>query len=241
MTAPIQTPAPTLVETAYERLKQDLVDFRMRPGERYSESELAARLGVSRTPLRVALFMLVREGYLVKTAGHSAWMVRALDVKHFEDLYDVRVGLEAMAIQKICRAEPFPDFGGLRRTWLVPARERIQDGALLAKLDEAFHMAIVAAAGNAEMARIHADLTERIRIIRRLDFLAPARLAATYEEHAKLLRAILARKESDATLFLRAHIESSKAEIRHISLHKLALAAEQGGAGSTERGRRDAI
>jgi DNA-binding FadR family transcriptional regulator len=91
------------------------------------------------------------------------------------------------------------------------------------------------------MVRIHADLTERIRIIRRLDFLAPARLTTTYEEHGKLLRAILARKESDAILYLRAHIESSKAEIRHITLHKLALATGRREAGPIERGGRNAV
>ena len=219
-------PKSNLVQTVYERLKDDLSQFRMRPGERYAESDLVNRLGVSRTPLRIALYMLVREGYVVKLEGHGGWMVRPLDFKHFEDLYDVRVGLEAMAIQKICRADPFPDLEHLRRAWLVPPAERLTDGEKIAKLDEDFHAAIVAASGNAEMARIHGDITERIRIIRRLDFLTPPRLATTYEEHAKLLRAILARKEGDAIALLHAHIDSSKAEIRHITLHKLALAAE---------------
>ena len=217
-----------LVETVYERLKDDLSQFRLRPGDRFAESEMVARLGVSRTPLRVALFMLVREGYLVKLDGHGGWMVRPLDFRHFEDLYDVRVGLEVMAIQKICKAEPFPDLEALRRTWLVSPSERLTDGPAVATLDEAFHAAIVAASGNAEMVRIHTDITERIRIIRRLDFLTAPRLQTTYEEHAKLLRAILARKESDAVMLLRAHIESSKAEIRHITLHKLSLAQSVG-------------
>lgn len=230
-----------LVESVYERLKQNLSDFHMRPGDRYAESELVARFGVSRTPLRVALYMLVREGYLVKISGHSGWMVRPLDFKHFEDLYDVRVGLEVMAIHKICKAEAFPDLEHLRQIWLVPPAERLTDGAQLGRLDEEFHSAIVAAAGNAEMTRIHTDLTERIRIIRRLDFLAPPRLSTTYEEHGKLLRAILARKENEAILFLRAHIESSKAEIRHITLHKLALAAESSNLAAIEEGKRNAI
>ena len=220
-------PRPNLVETVYERLKQDLSDFRMRPGDRYAESDLTARLGVSRTPLRVALYMLVREGYVVKLDGHGGWLVRPLDFKHFEDLYDVRVSLELLAIQRICKADPFPDLSALKRAWLVPVADRLTDGAAIARLDEEFHSSIVAASGNAEALRIHTDLSERIRIIRRLDFLASPRLATTYEEHGKLLRAILARKESDASLFLRAHIESSKAEIRHITLHKLSLAEDK--------------
>jgi len=225
-------PRANLVQTVYERLKEDLSAFHMRPGDRYAESELVERLGVSRTPLRVALFMLVREGYLVKLDGHSGWMVRPLDIRHFEDLYDVRVALEILAIQKICRQEPFADLEHLRRVWLVPEAERLTDGAEVSRLDEAFHAAIVAASGNAEIARIHSDLSDRIRIIRRLDFFAPPRLAAAYEEHGKLLRAILARKENEAVMMLRAHIELSKAEIRHITLHKLELAA--GGAPETQ-------
>jgi len=61
----------------------------------------------------------------------------------------------------------------------------------VAALDEAFHATIVSAAGNHEMARVHADVTDGIRIVRRLDFTQPPRIAATYEEHAKILRAIL--------------------------------------------------
>ncbi len=45
------------------------------------------------------------------------------------------------------------------------------------------------AAGNAEMARVHWDVTERIRIMRRLDFTRGDRIEATYAEHAKILRA----------------------------------------------------
>jgi DNA-binding GntR family transcriptional regulator len=217
---------PNLIESAYEQLKADLFDFRMLPGERYSENELAVRLGVSRTPVRVALYMLAREGYLIKIEGHSGWMVRPLDFKYFEDLYDVRVNLEALAIHRICSADPLPDLQPLRQDWLVPARERLADGAEMARRDEAFHTAIVSAAGNPEMTRIHTDLTERIRIIRRLDFVTHDRLVTTYEEHARILRAILARQEAEAVTLLRAHIESSKAEIRHITLHRLSVARD---------------
>lgn len=66
----------TLAQVVYERLKEDLFDFRMAPGQRYSEQELATRLGVSRTPLRFALHILAREGYLQRVEGHTSWQVR---------------------------------------------------------------------------------------------------------------------------------------------------------------------
>jgi DNA-binding GntR family transcriptional regulator len=224
---PLQPEKSSLAESVHARIRADIYDFRMMPGERYSESELAARYGVSRTPLRLALHMLAREGYLLKGDGHAAWQARPLDLDYFQDLYDLRVNLELIAIRRICQADPFPDFSAQRDFWLVPEDERDPDGQAVARADEALHASFVANAGNAEMARVHRDITERIRIIRRLDFIEPARIASAYEEHAKLLRALFARKQDRAEMLLKAHIEASRAEIRHLTLHRLSEAARQ--------------
>jgi DNA-binding GntR family transcriptional regulator len=216
-----------MVSQVYEKLKSEIFEFSMAPGDRYSESELATRVGSSRTPLRIALHMLVRDGFMVKVDGHSGWMVKPLDFNYFEELYDVRTSLETIAVKRICEADPFPDFSELRKTWLVPEKNRIYEPVEVARLDERFHSVLVMAAGNNEMARIHADLQERIRIIRRLDFTVVERIDEAYVHHGKILRAILARKVMQATLLLRTHIDSSRAEIRHITLHRLALAREQ--------------
>jgi DNA-binding GntR family transcriptional regulator len=82
-------------------------------------------------------------------------------------------------------------------------------------------MALVEAAGNGEMARIHRDLTEKIRIIRRLDFTQESRVEATYNEHAAILRAILQHRTEEAQTRLSHHIAVSKAEVRKITLHML--------------------
>ena len=103
----------------------------------------------------------------------------------------------------------------------MPPESRLDDPVKVAELDERFHAALVAATGNAEMARMHRELTERIRIIRRLDFTSPERIRSTYSEHAQILRKILRRKGEDAVMLLRTHIETSKAEVRKITLHRL--------------------
>jgi DNA-binding GntR family transcriptional regulator len=97
----------------------------------------------------------------------------------------------------------------------------------VARFDEAFHTTLVEAAGNREMSRVHAEVTERIRIIRRLDFTKPPRIDATYQEHAKILRAVVQRRADPAELLLRAHIEASKAEVRKITLHMMQEARER--------------
>ncbi|HEX8885503.1 MAG TPA: FCD domain-containing protein, partial [Noviherbaspirillum sp.] len=92
---------------------------------------------------------------------------------------------------------------------------------------EAFHMTLVAAAGNPEMARVHHDVTERIRILRRLDFSSAGRVACTYDEHGAILRAILARQADQAAVLLREHVEASKTKVRNITLHRLYTARDQ--------------
>lgn len=110
----------------------------------------------------------------------------------------------------------------------MPAAERLNDGVEVGALDEQFHATLVRAAGNDEVARVHWDVTERIRIIRRLDFIEPARIRAAFDEHDKILGALLQRNAAAAEMLIKAHITASRAEIRHITLHRLSLAAQRG-------------
>lgn len=218
-----QTPNPrdlTRSEIAYRRLKAAIFDFVLLPGEGFTETDMAERLEMSRTPVREALFRLELEGY-VKVAYRSGWSVAPFDFRKLEELYDLRVVLECTAVDRLCAMVPMPDLGLLRASWLVAEKDRKTDITEVAALDEAFHSTLVSAAGNQQMARVHTDVTDGIRIVRRLDFTQPPRIAATYEEHAKILRAVLARRADPAKLMLRTHIEASKAEVRKITIHKL--------------------
>ena len=210
-----------LAEQVYSELKAQMHDVRLVPGDRFSEAEIGARLGVSRTPVREALFRLRNEG-LLDVESKSGWFVRPIDFDKLEQLYDLRVLLESASVQRLCmRAEATPELDALKAQWLVPVAERLQDGREVGALDEMFHATLVRAAGNEEIARVHWDVTERIRVIRRLDFTRADRVDATYAEHAKILRAIIQRKPDQTLLLLKSHIEQSKAEVRKITLATL--------------------
>lgn len=213
-------------DEVYEQLKRDIASFALVPGDRFTENELSERLGVSRTPVRQALFRLQQEGF-VEVLFRSGWRVLPFDFEQFEQLYDLRMVLETTAVHRICTDDRRVDrelLQELAAIWLVPAGERSGDMVQVSLWDEQFHCALVAAAGNAEMARVHRDVTDRIRIIRRLDFTKQVRIDATYEEHAKILRAIQRRRGDQAAMLLRAHIETSQAEVRKITLHQVHLA-----------------
>jgi DNA-binding GntR family transcriptional regulator len=210
----------SLSDSVLAAIKDDLFSFRLMPGQRFSENELALRMGVSRTPVREALYKLEREGY-IQVLSRSGWSVREFNFEYFENLYDVRVVLELAAVRRLCEMESPPPLDELREAWLVPVEARLADSVEVGKMDERFHEVLVSAAGNPEMARIYHDVTERIRIIRRLEFSMPERIRQTYSEHAQILRAVLKRKKDTATLLLRSHIEMAKAEVRKITLHRL--------------------
>lgn len=222
--------AKSLAIGVYERIKSEIFDFALLPGDRFTETEVAARVGVSRTPVREALYRLEREGY-IDVSARNGWSVKPFDFGLFEDLYDVRIVLELAAIRKLCDMESAAGLQALADVWLVPAGERIRDAQVLCEMDEAFHQNLLIAAGNPEMARIHRDISERIRIIRRLDFTQQARIDSTYDEHAAILRSVAQRTPDETGVLLRTHIEASKAVVRQITLHRLhsartSLAAE---------------
>ena len=220
-------------DETYAQLKGDIADFRLVPGDRFTETEISERLGVSRTPVRQALFRLQQEGF-VEVLFRSGWRVLPFDFNQSEELYDLRMVLETTAAHRLCEG-----IVKIRQTlldelvaiWLVSPDRRSSDMVQVARWDEAFHCSLVAAAGNAEMARVHSDVTDRIRLIRRLDFTKQPRIDATYEEHAKILMAIQHKRGEQAAMLLCAHIETSQAEVRKITLHQVHT-ARQGATGA---------
>jgi DNA-binding GntR family transcriptional regulator len=218
-------PRLNLTERIYLQIKEDIFSFRLLPGDRFSENEIAERVEASRTPVREALTRLQREGF-VEVSFRSGWQVKPFDFKQFEQLYDVRIVLELAAVRKLCEMEPPPNLDDLKKTWLVKPADRLEDGPTVCALDERFHEQLIEATGNMEMARIHHDITERLRIIRRIDFTQRNRIEATYDEHAKILRTVIQRRAEDTQRLLKTHIEASKAEVRKITLHMLYEARE---------------
>lgn len=226
-----------MVERIYQQLKDDIFEFRLLPGDRFSESEVAERVQASRTPVRQALYRLEREGYL-QVYFRSGWQVKAFDFQYFEELYDVRIVLESAAVARLGHMDIHsnPVIAELKSTWLVKEAERVQDGARVSALDERFHCALVEAAGNTEMARMHFEITEKIRIIRRLDFTQAPRIDATYAEHGQILDAILQRRTEQAQQWLKSHIDISKQEVRKITLHRLHTARQHNVTQAPEHG-----
>ena len=216
-------PRQNLAYSVYEQLRSELFDFRLLPGDRFSEIEVAERTGTSRTPVRQALYRLHREGFL-EVRPRSGWEVKPLNFEQLDALYELRILLEQAAVRRLKALAPErlnSALAPLEARWLVSQRKRSANFGEVATWDEDFHCSLVSAAENAEFIRVHWDVTERIRIVRRLDFTKPSRIRVTYEEHSAILRALRQRSFEDAADKLSVHIKLSQVEARKITLYRL--------------------
>jgi len=228
------TPTPSrprtqnLADSVYQQLKSELFEFQLLPGDRFTEGDVADRTGASRTPVRQALYRLQREGFLAVNF-RNGWEVRPLDFDQLDALYDLRILLEQTSVRRMenLSAELLhPILLPLETRWNVAAEEQSADGRQVASWDEEFHCSLVAASGNSEFVRVHAEVTDRIRIVRRLDFTQHSRVVATYREHASMLTSLRRRAFAEAAEQLTRHIECSRDEARKLTLLKLQSARQ---------------
>jgi DNA-binding GntR family transcriptional regulator len=210
-----------LADRAYMRIKERLADLDLMPGDRLSEKELAEQLQISRTPIREALQRLHHEG-LIDLSHKSGWSVPQLDFERMDQLYDFRILIERHAAlvcaQNPCRSDALQELASI---WRVPKERQLADPLQVGRLDEMFHQTLVQAAGNAEITRVHADITEKIRLIRRLDFTKPSRIEATYAEHQAIIELIWKGQSELAQSALAEHITASKLQSRSITLEEM--------------------
>ena len=210
----------SLAQQAVESIKELIFNFDLIPGERFSEADLTQRLQISRTPLRQALQLLEQQGFL-QVLPKMGWFVAPIDFEAIDELYDLRILLEINAIGDLIDHGKTDLLEPLNQFWLKEPNAYVTDAKSVGHHDEIFHFSIVASAGNKEILKIYQQLTDRIRLIRRLDFIKSQRIEATYKEHAAVLNAIQSKRKSEAQRLIKAHISQSKIEARKITLDEL--------------------
>jgi DNA-binding GntR family transcriptional regulator len=212
-----------LADSVYDQLKSELFEFRLLPGDRFTEGEVAERTGASRTPVRQALYRLQREGFL-DVNFRNGWEVRPLDFAQLDAMYELRILIEQASVRRMKDLDSIElndVLVPIEARWRVRPADRSSEVVEFAKWDEEFHCSLVAASKNSEFARVHLEVTEKIRFVRRLSFTEHSRITATYKEHSAILETLRNREFEAAADQLATHIEVSRAQNRKITLLKL--------------------
>lgn len=177
------------------------------PGARLVESELAERIGMSRTPVREALQRLETQGMLTRD-GRSL-IVASLDHTQLADLYTVRAELEGLAAKLAARHATDEEITVLRGMVADDHALIGGDPRLLSRANKRFHRLIHLASHNRFLIQ-QLDLVHRsMALMATTSFAAEGRDEAALAEHSKIVEAIGAHDGDAAFTALRGHISKA--------------------------------
>ena len=196
-------------DRAYLALLEEIQSGELRPGAVLAEVEQAARLGVSRTPLREALGRLAADG-LVAQASPRVTVVTDVDTADIRDLFVVRRALEETAARLAAHAGS-AEFSDLAREFaaIEPAGEPDRYYALIARFDAALDAAV----DNDYLTGALKNVRTHLVRVRRLARDNPQRLAASAGEHRLIAAAIAAGDADLAAHATHVHLHNAIASI----------------------------
>jgi DNA-binding GntR family transcriptional regulator len=200
----------TATSRAYDHLKQAILDRVYPGGALLSEGEVAAEVGVSRTPVREALLRLETEG-LVRLYPKRGALVLPVSPQEITDVLETRELVETFTAG---RADLGPGLVGELETLLAAMREHSHaDGRAFARADRGFHRALVAAAGNDILTQLYDALRDRQLRMTRLTTGDPVRTAQAINDHADILDAVRSGDRRRIRAAIHRHLQTAGATL----------------------------
>ena len=207
----------TLSERAAALLERDILDGAVQPGDRLAIAQLAARYGISQTPLREAMTHLAARG-LVRAIGQRGFRVADVSRADLEDITQLRTLLETEALRLSLElgsdqweADILSALHKFRRA-VERAGAGFREGSLeIDKAHKSFHTALVAGCRSPRLLQMHSDLYDQAYRYRRLVMTRIADAADFIREHEELADAVLSRDFPRASAKLVSHLRSTMA------------------------------
>lgn len=201
----LRSSAPEPPRSIYGQLRHDIVTLQLRPGERLSENELAARFGTSRAPVREALIRLVEDG-LIDVRPQRGSFVSRISLRAMERARFVREALE-VAICRQAAVQGIPEEAHAALAAAIAAQGgAADDPERFTALDDQFHRGF---ATGVDLGGVW-DIIEREKAqfdrIRFLSLPAATPVATLIAQHEAILAAVLSRAPDRAEAAVRAHL-----------------------------------
>jgi len=211
--APDTADGRTLADRVFARLQDDIVLGVFAPGAKLGETELAARYGVSRGPLREAIRRL-ESRKLLERVPHVGTRVASLKAADLIEIYRVREALEGMAARLAAEQMTEAEIAGL---WeLLSLHEQQQDlqedvAYYQRAGDLDFHYRIIKGSHNGALTDLLlGEIYHRVRMFRYQFSMTPNRPKKALNEHRRIVEAIEARDGEMAELLMRRHISRAR-------------------------------
>lgn len=206
----------TYRQQAYGFIKKQIMNLGFKPGEYITDSQIAAMLQVSRTPVREAFYRLEKEGLLINEARRG-WKIYTLSLDNLHDIFDIKEVVEGMVARKAaaCRDERL-------RTSLRDTLERMASAAeeedvdTWLEADFRLHDILFQMAGNERASLIITNLNDQWHRVR-LGFEAlQGRMQRSAAEHRFIVNSILDGDGEEAERLMREHLNQVRRELVHL-------------------------
>ena len=196
-----------LTQLILNALRERILSGQLAPGERLVEGKLSEEFGVSRMPVREALRALAAEGIVSIEPRRGATVIRFTD-DQIQDMVEVRATLEALNAKLAARRNDPAQIAMLERILADGAKlTSVDDLARISALNQEFHEALGNVAGNSVLQELMRWLRERTALFFSVN--NRARRRQNWDEHAAILRAVVAGDAELASLLAARHVYSA--------------------------------
>ncbi|NML55290.1 GntR family transcriptional regulator [Streptomyces sp. R302] len=206
----------TAQQFVLEELRGAITSGELRPGAPIRQDALAARLQVSRVPLREALKALEAEGLVVHHV-HRGYFVAQLSLTDLEEIYRIRALLETEAVDRALTLRPdgfHEALAGIQRE--VERAAKAGDVAAMAEANRRFHFALIEGCGMPRLVRMITTLWDSTDAYRSLYYTDPAHRAQAVHEHRAVLDGILQDDKANVLRWLDDHRAHAVAALRAV-------------------------
>ena len=212
-----QTMKQTLVDSAYERLKREILENRLPSGFQAPEPEIALRLGMSRTPVREALIRLEADG-LVELVPRRGVRVLPVSPDDMREIYEILTALEPEAAARIARTRP--DFSQLKplfdATMDMERAIAASDLDAWARADDLFHRRLLELNNNKRLNAMVNNLYDQAHRARMITLRLRDLPVRSTEDHREILEQMAAGHADRVRDLFRDHRERAASELLSI-------------------------
>ncbi|MDH3665402.1 MAG: GntR family transcriptional regulator [Paracoccaceae bacterium] len=209
-------PRRTLHDELVARLRRQIIEGALAPGDKINEKALCQTYAVSRTPLREALKVLAREG-LVMLTPHRGAQVSMLTVEDMEEAFPVIGALEALAGELACQNATDAEItriGELHGHMVAAHTDK--DRARYFRLNQQIHEALAEAARNPTLTAMRQMLDGRVSRARYYANISAPRWDQTMDEHREILAAYQARDGARLGAVLKRHLANKLETLKSV-------------------------
>ncbi len=205
-----------LRDVVFQTLREAILKGDLRPGERLMELQLAAKLGVSRTPIREAIRMLEQEGLAVTIPRKGAEVARMTE-KNMEDVLQIREALDELAVQVACDKMTDQQLENLTLA-MKNFENAIQAGDLkkTAAYDVEFHDIIYESTDNPKLVTLLNNLREQIYRYRVEYLKEKENYPMLIKEHETIVAALKEKNKERVSDAMRCHIRNQAETVENI-------------------------